>query len=287
MSMPEILGNIGAISKREISGDVGGIGRRETGRADGETVKTGAAQMTDAEKLRRLKAFDEEMRKRFGPRWAPPVPVSPEDADPAAAARTSAGGQASGDGTAGGKTAGTGSGTAGAVPAGAGVIRTKPNRTENEFMLNLMILRNALVRMGPAMQERARRAGGNCWRDIRMMAVTVTKVQEQLIATMPSRRDDYYLTYAQHGHYELMINGPIRNPRMVLIADKYLGALCEAAMRSECIMCMREGSEIGTCLLRQALLEVVPPTEVEDGRWRKCEYRDAASSLIRDEAITI
>ena len=255
------------MSKPEILGDIGAISKRETGRADGETGKTGATQMTDAEKLRRLKAFDEEMRKRFGPRWAPPVPVSPEDADPAGA------------GTAGGNTAGAG--------AGAGVIRTKPNRTENEFMLNLMILRNALVRMGPAMQERARRAGGNCWRDIRMMAVTVTKVQEQLIATMPPRRDDYYMTYAQHGHYELLINGPIRNPRMVLIADKYLGALCEAAMRSECIMCMREGAEIGTCLLRQALLEVVPPTEVEDGRWRKCEYRDAASSLIRDEAITI
>lgn len=249
------------MSRPEILGDIGSIGRRETGRADGETGKTSAAQMTDAEKLRRLKAFDEEMRKRFGPRWAPPVPVSPEDADPAAVARVSG--------------------------TGAGVIRTKPNRTENEFMLNLMILRNALVRMGPAVQERARRAGGNCWRDIRMMTAAVTKVQEQLIATMPARRDDYYLTYAQHGHYELLINGPIRNPRMVLIADKYLGALCEAAMRSECIMCMREGAEIGTCLLRQALLEVVPPTEVEDGRWRKCEYRDAASSLIRDEAITI
>lgn len=287
MSRPEILGDIGAISKREIPGDVGGIGRRETGRADGETGKTGAVQMTDSEKLRRLKAFDEEMRKRFGPRWAPPVPVSPEDADPAAAARAETerpGGVASGSGPA---EAGMAGGKTAVAGAGAGVIRTKPNRTENEFMLNLMILRNALVRMGPAMQERARRAGGNCWRDIRMMAVTVTKVQEQLIATMPPRRDDYYMTYAQHGHYELLINGPIRNPRMVLIADKYLGALCEAAMRSECIMCMREGAEIGTCLLRQALLEVVPPTEVQDGRWRKCEYRDAASSLIRDEAITI
>ena len=273
------------MSRPEIFGDIGSVGRRENVWTDREPGKIDGAQMTDAEKLRRLKAFDEEMRKRFGPKWAPPVPVSPEDADPAAAARASGNGAAgsgpAGAETAGGKTAGDG------ASAGAGVIRTKPNRTENEFMLNLMILRNALVRMGPAMQERARRAGGNCWRDIRMMAVTVTKVQEQLIATMPPRRDDYYMTYAQHGHYELLINGPIRNPRMVLIADKYLGALCEAAMRSECIMCMREGAEIGTCLLRQALLEVVPPTEVQDGRWRKCEYRDAASSLIRDEAITI
>ena len=126
MSRPEILGNIDSISKREIDRMV-----LEAAKA----AKDSGTLMTEAEKLRRLKAFDEEMRKRFGPRWAPPVPVSPEDADPAAAARVSG--------------------------AGAGVIRTKPNRTENEFMLNLMILRNALVRMGPSMQPSRRNSLSN------------------------------------------------------------------------------------------------------------------------------
>lgn len=209
-----------------------------------------------------MKRLDEEMRKRFGVRWAPPAPVSQEDRDatvPAAQEQD-------------------------AAPAQA---RTKPNRTENEFMLNLMILRNALVAMGPVMKDRAKRAGGNCWRDLRLMTVLCEKVQEQLIATMPSRRDDYYSTYARNGHYELKLNGPIRNPRMVLIHDKYLGAVCEAAMESECLVCMREGSEIGGCLIRQALLEVAPPTEVQDGKWARCEYRAAAGSLIKEEAVTI
>ena len=207
--------------------------------------------MTEQQNLERLKRFDEEMRKRFGARWAPPAPVAPEDR---------------GD---------------------REETRTKPNRLENEFMLNLMILRNALVAMGPAIRERARRAGKTTWRDIRLMTRLVEKIQEQLILTMPARRDDYYSSYAKHGHYELMINGPIRNKRMVLISDRYLGALCEAAMKTECCMCLREGSEISGCLLRQALLEVAPPTEVMDGKWIRCEYRDAARNLIRDEEVTI
>lgn len=207
--------------------------------------------MTEQQNLERLKRFDEEMRKRFGARWAPPAPVAPEDRGDREEART------------------------------------KPNRLENEFMLNLMILRNALVAMGPAIRERARRAGKTTWRDIRLMTRLVEKVQEQLILTMPVRRDDYYSSYAKHGHYELMINGPIRNKRMVLISDRYLGALCEAAMKTECCMCMREGSEISGCLLRQALLEVAPPKEVMDRKWRKCEYRDAAGKLIHGEEVDV
>ena len=58
-------------------------------------------------------------------------------------------------------------------------------------------------------------------------------------------------------------------------------------MKSECVMCMREGSEIAGCMLRQGLLEVAPPREVQDGRWTRCEYRRIAGNLIRDEVIEI
>ena len=212
----------------------------------------------------RLKRFDEEMRKRFGVRWAVPSPASPEE-----------------DGE-GARTGEKVSNLAKASPA-----RTKPNRVENEFMLNLMVLRNALVAMGPAMRDRARRAGKTTWRDIRLMTVLCCKVQEELLATMPKGRDDYYLAYAKHGHYELVMNGPLRNERLVLISDKRLAALCEASMESECIMCTLEGSEIARCPLRQALLEVAPPRKVLDGKWARCEYREAASQLINGKEVTV
>ena len=164
---------------------------------------------------------------------------------------------------------------------------TPPNRDENEFMMNLMILRNTLVSRGPKLRERCRRAGKWIWRDVRLMTRLVCTVQEALMETMPKSREEYYDTYRRAGHYELVINGPVRPTRYVLISDRKLAALTEAAMCSECTMCMRDGAEIGKCLLREALLEVAPPTEVEQGRWRKCEYRRAAGQLIREEEVRI
>lgn len=234
--------------------------------------------MTDIGKLQR---FDAEMRKRFGVRWAVPAPVPPEDrGEKLPEVQPEKRGQLMREALAGDP-------EPKAAEAPAKPVRTKPNRRENEFMLNMMILRNALVAFGPVVRERARRAGKTTWRDIRLMTRLCCKVQDQMLATMPASKDDYYRAYAEHGHYELQMNGPVRNRRVVLISDKYLGAVCEAAMENDCCMCMREGNEIGSCLLRQALLEVAPPTEVLDGRWTRCEYREAAGQLIREEEVTV
>ena len=162
--------------------------------------------------------------------------------------------------------------------------KKNPNRKENEFMLNLMILRNALFAHAPAIRERARQAGRYTWRDIRLAARLVEKIQDALIRTMPPGRDQYYAGYAEHGHYELMINGPIRNKRLVLISDIHLAQLCEAVMESECLMCLKTGTEVDKCPIRQALLEVAPPTEINGYR---CEYEGAARSLVRGEEVRI
>lgn len=262
--------------------------------------------MDDRERMeQKLRAFDEVMRKKYNITWdrLPRWTEEPEDGTGQAGAggQTGPGGQA-GNGT-GGQAGngqaeraraepGAGSGTGGktgraqALPARAPEKRN-PNRKENEFMLNLMILRNALFAHAPAIRERARQAGRFTWRDIRLMARLVEKVQTALIQTMPPGRDQYYAGYAEHGHYELMINGPIRNKRLVLIHDRHLAAICEAAMTNECIMCIREGNEIERCPLRQGLLEVAPPREVQEGRWRRCEYRRAAGQLVNDEELEI
>ena len=166
-------------------------------------------------------------------------------------------------------------------------LRTKPNRRENEFMLNLMVLRNTLKMNAPACRERARLAGKWVWRDIRLMLTLVNRIQTAMLRTMPESRDEYYSAYARHGHYEMHIDGPLLNPRHLLITDKHLAAMAEAAMKSECILCMREGSEVGKCPLREALLEAAPPSELQEGLWRKCEYRDAAGQLIQGKDATV
>lgn len=166
--------------------------------------------------------------------------------------------------------------------------KTKPNRRENEFMLNLMILRNTLRTNAPSCRDRARRAGKWIWRDIRLMLTLVDRIQNAMLKTMPASRDEYYTEYARHGHYELRIDGPIKTARHLLITDKHLAAIAEAAMKSECILCMREGSEIGQCELREALLETAAPTDLQpDGLIRKCEYRDAAGALVQGKDVTV
>ena len=168
-------------------------------------------------------------------------------------------------------------------------LKSKPNKRENEFMLNLMVLRNTLLRNGPACRERAKLAGKWIWRDIRLATVLIDRIQEALLRTMPASREEYYTAYAHHGHYELHIDGPIRTPRQVLITDKHLGTICEAAMLSECIMCIREGNEIDHCELRDALLETAAPTAIQkgDSPFRKCEYKDAASQLLHGKDVTL
>ena len=171
----------------------------------------------------------------------------------------------------------------------AAPAKTKPNRRENEFMLNLMILRNTLRTNAPACRDRARLAGKWIWRDIRLMLTLVDRIQNAMLRTMPESRDEYYSAYARHGHYELRIDGPVRTARHLLVTDKHLAAMAEAAMKSECILCMREGSEIGQCELREALLESAAPTAIEDGSslYRKCEYREAAGQLVHGKDVTV
>ncbi len=165
--------------------------------------------------------------------------------------------------------------------------RTNPNRKENEFMMNLMIVRNALESYAPSCRDRALKAGRWTWRNIRLAQTLIRKIQEDLAGTMPARRDEYYRTYSRNGHYELVMNGPKRPGRFVLISDRHLAAIVDAAMENACIMCMLHDEEISKCPLRAALLEVAPPTELQDGRWKKCEYREAAGNLLRDEEISI
>ncbi|MBR3008859.1 MAG: hypothetical protein IKH70_09705, partial [Stomatobaculum sp.] len=70
------------------------------------------------------------------------------------------------------------------------------------------------------------------------------------------------------------------------ISDKNLGAILDAVLENECLMCVKDGKEIDQCLIRRALLEVGPPTEIiENGIG--CEYRNVPGQLIRGEIVTV
>ena len=172
-------------------------------------------------------------------------------------------------------------------PAPAPVTRiekTKPNKAENFFMMDLMILKNSLAVRMDAVRDRLEKVNRYGWRDLRLLFSLVDRLQSQLVQTMPESRLDYYAALARSGRYHLDIEGPVRQGRMVLISDIHLAQLCEAVMESECLMCLKTGSEVDKCPIRQALLEVAPPTEINEYR---CEYEGAARSLVRGEEVRI
>lgn len=170
--------------------------------------------------------------------------------------------------------------------AKAGPEKKKPNKNENAFMMDMMILRNSLAKRREAVKDRLKQVNPNAWRDLQLMYSLVCRIQKQLLSTMPKSREEYYDVIAQHGRYHLEIEGPIHAERTVLISDKNLGAILDAVLENECLMCVKDGKEIDQCLIRRALLEVGPPTEIiEDGIG--CEYRNVPGQLIRGEIVTV
>lgn len=166
--------------------------------------------------------------------------------------------------------------------------RTMPNRRENAFMMDLMMVRNSLAKNSEAVRERMARYP-HAWRDIRLLWHLVNKLQGQLVDTMPDRRIAYYQQMAAHAKVTIDIPGPVPRGSHMLISEKHLAAITEAAMRRECALCIKDGKEMQRCPIREALLEVAPPETVNDGRqwWTRCEYWNAASALVRGEEISI
>lgn len=167
--------------------------------------------------------------------------------------------------------------------------RTKPNKTENQFMMDLMVLRNTLARRAPEVRERLEKVNSHAWRDLRLLQSLVWRLQDQLIETMPKSREDYYREMSRHANYAMTYTGrPIRQEHTVLISDRSLGAILDVCMENECLMCLRDGKEIEECPIRQALLEVGPPSRIrEDGSGLGCEYRNVPGQLINGKEITI
>ena len=160
-----------------------------------------------------------------------------------------------------------------------------PTRAENRFQTNLMVVLHTLLSDREAAERRLREYGyKNARRDIGLLIWLVSKLQDEMLSTMPERRYWYYRRMAQEAQIIVDFPGPVRKSRGLLVDVQDLAAMTEAAMKSECIMCMRDGREIRRCRLRDALISVAPPTEISR---IGCEYRGAASQLVQDQDVII
>lgn len=173
-------------------------------------------------------------------------------------------------------------------PGIPGSWKTNPNKYENQFFMDLMILRNSLTTKADKVADRLRMVNPHARRDLSLLLSLVDRLQTQLADTMPDTRSAYYAAIARHGRYHFTTDGPIKGNEVVIISTKRLAQLCEAVMENECVLCMRDGEQIERCPIRDVLLEVAPPTETQlEGATWKCEYAGAAGQLVEGKDVTI
>lgn len=165
--------------------------------------------------------------------------------------------------------------------------REMPNKKENIFIQDIMILRNDLVRYSESVRARLASFPG-AWRDIRLMLYLVRKIQALLLDTLPDKKVAQLQNIALHGKFFIEMPGPVRKNRFVTLAEGDLSVLMQAAMSNECVMCLREGKEIKRCPLRAALIAAAPPEKIiENPPLLGCEYRDIGCAIVRGETVEL
>lgn len=166
--------------------------------------------------------------------------------------------------------------------------KTMPNRRENRFQTNLMVMMHTLLEDKAAAIARLKAHGyRDAARDIGLLIWLNNRLQEEMLSTMPLKRLEYYEKMAREAQIVIDFPGAVKKDRWLLVSVRDLAAVTEAAMRGECAMCIREGREIRRCALHEAMLSYAPPDAAIEASPLRCEFRGPAGQLIRGEEIKL
>lgn len=166
--------------------------------------------------------------------------------------------------------------------------RWMPNSRESQYLVEQLILVNSCNSRLKALEDRAKAAGKNVWRDLRAAAALTNKSAEALMKTVPEEKLRWIARTMKEGHIRVDMPGPVRREGYVILSDTHAAALAEAAMRNECAMCTRTGGDVSKCLIRQALLVAAAPENIrDDGVLSGCEYERYAGQLVGGEEVWV
>lgn len=157
------------------------------------------------------------------------------------------------------------------------------NRRENEFFIQLLLMRNNLYSNADDVKERLKDFPGD-WRDLKLILKLGEKIQNHLSSTIPSDKLVRYKQLVEIGRYTLEFPGASPKGRYKLMDVDDLSHLAEAAIKGQCGLCMAEGRDVKRCPLREALLVVAPPAKISAVG---CEYRHVAGDLEAGREVAI
>ena len=159
--------------------------------------------------------------------------------------------------------------------------QTPFNKRENQFYVDLILLRNALMNNTEAVKDRLKEYPGD-WRDLKLIEKLAEKIQNHLSLTIPPEKLLRYEQLVRHGRYYLDFQGPIPHKVYKLMEAHDLAYIAEEAIKGRCGICLAEGREVKRCALRDALLTVAPPSAISQVG---CEYRHVAGDLEANREV--
>ncbi len=111
----------------------------------------------------------------------------------------------------------------------------------------------------------------NGWRQWRLMTVTTGALLSSLYDTLPLKSLKHMENLCRNGEVLVRIKPIARQPGQIVADEDDLREIINAAMASECALCLRGEKEVKSCKLRRAMMEIIPP---EDIPLYGCPYRD-------------
>ena len=116
----------------------------------------------------------------------------------------------------------------------------------------------------------------NGWRDFRLAAKSTERVLDAVYNTLPNKTLVHMQNLAKYGQIVIRPKPTVRmHDDMQIVCADDLKLLINAAIASECLMCVKDAREQKKCKLRKTLMNIAPTAAVhKDGL---CAYIDVVA----------
>lgn len=139
----------------------------------------------------------------------------------------------------------------------------------------------------PIFEKRAKEAGNDLWRDLRLSQSIAERVMQKLLKTVPVEKLRHVQEDIKHTHIYVKVEPPGMSSMPGAKGYSYVptGALNELLnylCEHECSMCDKTSTESRKCIWRKTIEESIPH-EVGRATSEHCKYSDLVLGLSLDE----
>lgn len=163
-------------------------------------------------------------------------------------------------------------------PKGQGEQYSKMNGEEIRMTVLLRIMWGAMHGRAAAVLEKRLRSTPRGWTQFRQAAGLLSAVFCGLEKTIGDRQLAQINNTILNGEVCVKLRrAGVYDDDMTVVRSDQLAVVVGAAMRAECMLCVKDHGDIRRCRLRRAIDELCPPQSWET---RGCVYRDLALDHI-------